>query len=101
MSHPVPCRSCRLCRSINKLLSLPPGTRLFVCCDHQPAGRELQFVRTVRRRIERGAQVVARMTSNIVQVERRRCAADCGSGRRQDCQRNLAEGAGFEPAEGC
>jgi glyoxylase-like metal-dependent hydrolase (beta-lactamase superfamily II) len=36
-----------LFRSINKVLSLPPETRLYMCHDYQPGGRELQFVSTV------------------------------------------------------
>ncbi len=36
-----------LYRSINKVLSLPPTTLLYMCHDYQPGGRELQFVSTV------------------------------------------------------
>ena len=36
-----------LFRSINKVLSLPPETRLYMCHDYQPGGREVQFVSTV------------------------------------------------------
>lgn len=36
-----------LYRSINKVLSLPPQTRLHMCHDYQPGGRELQFVSSV------------------------------------------------------
>lgn len=36
-----------LYRSINKLLALPPQTRLYMCHDYQPGGREVQFVSTV------------------------------------------------------
>ncbi len=36
-----------LYRSINKVLSLPPATRLYMCHDYQPGGREVQFVSTV------------------------------------------------------
>ena len=36
-----------LFRSINKLLSLPPETRLYMCHDYQPGGRPVQFVSTV------------------------------------------------------
>ncbi|MFT7723509.1 MAG: MBL fold metallo-hydrolase [Roseateles sp.] len=36
-----------LYRSINTVLSLPPQTRLYMCHDYQPGGRELQFVSTV------------------------------------------------------
>ncbi len=36
-----------LYRSINKVLSLPPQTQLYMCHDYQPGGREVQFVSTV------------------------------------------------------
>ena len=36
-----------LYRSINKVLSLPPDTLLYMCHDYQPGGREVQFVSTV------------------------------------------------------
>ncbi len=36
-----------LFRSINKVLSLPGHTRLYMCHDYQPGGREVQFVTTV------------------------------------------------------
>ncbi|MFT7771739.1 MBL fold metallo-hydrolase [Roseateles sp.] len=36
-----------LYRSINKVLSLPPQTRLYMCHDYQPGGREVQFICTV------------------------------------------------------
>ena len=36
-----------LYRSINKVLSLPPETRLYLCHDYQPNGRPVQFVTTV------------------------------------------------------
>lgn len=36
-----------LYRSIQKVLSLPPATRLYMCHDYQPGGREVQFVSTV------------------------------------------------------
>ncbi|MBV8037681.1 MAG: MBL fold metallo-hydrolase [Pelomonas sp.] len=36
-----------LYRSIGKVLNLPPRTRLYMCHDYQPGGRELQFVSTV------------------------------------------------------
>ncbi|SMP80848.1 MBL fold metallo-hydrolase [Noviherbaspirillum suwonense] len=36
-----------LYRSINKVLSLPPATRLYMCHDYQPDGRPVQFVSTV------------------------------------------------------
>jgi len=36
-----------LYRSINKVLSLPPATKLYMCHDYLPGGRELQYVSTV------------------------------------------------------
>jgi glyoxylase-like metal-dependent hydrolase (beta-lactamase superfamily II) len=36
-----------LFRSINKVLSLPPETRLYMCHDYQPGGRDVQFTSTV------------------------------------------------------
>lgn len=36
-----------LYRSINKLLGLPPRTRLYMCHDYQPNGRGVEFVSTV------------------------------------------------------
>ena len=37
----------RLFRSIHAVLSLPPQTRLYMCHDYQPGGRELRFETTV------------------------------------------------------
>ena len=36
-----------LYRSIHKVLSLPPQTKLYLCHDYQPGGRDVQFVTTV------------------------------------------------------
>ncbi len=36
-----------LFRSINKVLSLPPDTQLYMCHDYQPGGRDVQFISTV------------------------------------------------------
>ncbi|MEY4748812.1 MAG: hypothetical protein RIQ60_1026 [Pseudomonadota bacterium] len=36
-----------LFRSINKVLALPPETRLYLCHDYQPGGRAVQFVSSV------------------------------------------------------
>ena len=36
-----------LFRSINKVLSLPPETKLYMCHDYQPGGRAVQYVSTV------------------------------------------------------
>lgn len=47
-----------LYRSINKVLSLPPQTKLYMCHDYQPGGREVQFVSTVAE--ERAANVHVR-----------------------------------------
>ena len=37
----------QLYRSIKKLLSLPPETRLFMCHDYPPAGRDVCYETTV------------------------------------------------------
>lgn len=47
-----------LYRSINKVLSLPPETLLYMCHDYQPGGREVEFVSTVRE--QRAANVHVR-----------------------------------------
>jgi glyoxylase-like metal-dependent hydrolase (beta-lactamase superfamily II) len=36
-----------LFRSVNKVLSLPSDTRLYMCHDYQPGGREVQFISSV------------------------------------------------------
>ena len=46
-----------LFRSIHKVLSLPPETRLFMCHDYQPGGREVQFVSTVAEEREQNIHV--------------------------------------------
>jgi glyoxylase-like metal-dependent hydrolase (beta-lactamase superfamily II) len=46
-----------LYRSINKLLSLPPETLLYMCHDYQPGGREVQFVSTVAQQREQNLHV--------------------------------------------
>jgi glyoxylase-like metal-dependent hydrolase (beta-lactamase superfamily II) len=46
-----------LFRSINKVLSLPPQTQLYLCHDYQPGGRELQFVSTVAEERETNVHV--------------------------------------------
>jgi glyoxylase-like metal-dependent hydrolase (beta-lactamase superfamily II) len=46
-----------LFRSINKVLSLPPATRLYMCHDYQPGGREVQFVSTVAEQREKNVHV--------------------------------------------
>lgn len=47
-----------LYRSIRKVLSLPGETRLFLCHDYAPGGRELQFMSTVAE--QRAANIHAR-----------------------------------------
>ncbi|MGZ8452427.1 MAG: MBL fold metallo-hydrolase [Candidatus Binatia bacterium] len=37
----------QLCDSIQRIYALPENTRLFMCHDYQPGGRELRFVTTV------------------------------------------------------
>lgn len=46
-----------LFRSINKVLSLPPETQLYMCHDYQPGGREVQFVSTVAEQREKNVHV--------------------------------------------
>lgn len=46
-----------LYQSIRKLLSLPPETRLFMCHDYPPAGREVQWECTVADQRERNIHV--------------------------------------------
>jgi glyoxylase-like metal-dependent hydrolase (beta-lactamase superfamily II) len=36
-----------LYRSIQRVLSLPPATTLYMCHDYQPGGRDVQYVSTV------------------------------------------------------
>lgn len=36
-----------LYRSINRVLGLPPETRLYMCHDYQPGGREVKYISTV------------------------------------------------------
>ena len=37
----------KLYRSIQRILALPPATRLFMCHDYQPGGRELRYETTI------------------------------------------------------
>ena len=46
-----------LYRSINKVLSLPPQTSLYMCHDYQPGGREVRFVSTVAEEREQNIHV--------------------------------------------
>ena len=46
-----------LFRSINKVLSLPPETKLYMCHDYQPGGRAVQFVTTVAAQREANVHV--------------------------------------------
>ncbi|MBP7567248.1 MAG: MBL fold metallo-hydrolase, partial [Burkholderiaceae bacterium] len=46
-----------LYRSINKVLSLPPETKLYMCHDYQPGGRAVQFVTTVAEQREANVHV--------------------------------------------
>jgi glyoxylase-like metal-dependent hydrolase (beta-lactamase superfamily II) len=46
-----------LYRSINRVLSLPPDTRLYMCHDYQPNGREVRFVSTVAEEREQNIHV--------------------------------------------
>jgi glyoxylase-like metal-dependent hydrolase (beta-lactamase superfamily II) len=46
-----------LYRSINRVLSLPPATQLYMCHDYQPGGREVQYVSTVAEEREKNIHV--------------------------------------------
>ncbi len=46
-----------LYRSINKVLSLPPDTKLYMCHDYQPGGRDVQYVSTVAEEREKNIHV--------------------------------------------
>jgi glyoxylase-like metal-dependent hydrolase (beta-lactamase superfamily II) len=46
-----------LFRSINKVLSLPADTKLYMCHDYQPGGRSVQFVSTVAEQREQNIHV--------------------------------------------
>ena len=46
-----------LFRSINQVLNLPPETKLYMCHDYQPGGREVQFISTVAEQRERNIHV--------------------------------------------
>jgi glyoxylase-like metal-dependent hydrolase (beta-lactamase superfamily II) len=46
-----------LFRSINKVLSLPSETRLYMCHDYQPGGREVAFVSTVAQEREQNVHI--------------------------------------------
>ena len=46
-----------LFQSINKVLSLPADTLLYMCHDYQPGGREVQFVSTVAEQREQNVHV--------------------------------------------
>ena len=48
-----------LYRSINRLLSLPPQTRLYMCHDYQPGGRPLQYESSVADEREQNIHVRA------------------------------------------
>ena len=46
-----------LYRSINKVLSLPGDTKLYMCHDYQPNGRDVQYVSTVAEEREKNIHV--------------------------------------------
>lgn len=46
-----------LYRSIHQLLSLPPETRLYLCHDYRPGGREVNFISTVAAQREANVHV--------------------------------------------
>jgi glyoxylase-like metal-dependent hydrolase (beta-lactamase superfamily II) len=51
-----------LYRSIKRLLSLPPETRLFMCHDYRPNGREIAYETTVAEEIKSNIHVNASIT---------------------------------------
>ncbi|MPS82450.1 MAG: MBL fold metallo-hydrolase [Achromobacter sp.] len=53
-----------LYRSIHKVLSLPAETRLYMCHDYQPGGRDVQFVSTVAEQREANVQVRTGVTED-------------------------------------
>ena len=46
-----------LYRSIHRILSLPPQTRIFVCHDYQPGGREIRYETSVAEEREKNIHV--------------------------------------------
>ena len=48
--------------SIQRIYALPPSTRLFMCHDYQPGGRELRFVTTVAEQKRSNIQLSERTT---------------------------------------
>jgi len=46
-----------LYRSINKVLSLPPETKLYMCHDYQPGGRDVRYISTVAEERETNVHV--------------------------------------------
>lgn len=46
-----------LFRSINKVLSLPPETQLYMCHDYQPGGREVRYISAVGEEREKNVHV--------------------------------------------
>jgi glyoxylase-like metal-dependent hydrolase (beta-lactamase superfamily II) len=62
-------------RSIQRILSLPPETRLFVCHDYQPGGREVAWETTVAEERRRNIHVGGgRGESEFVELRTRRDA---------------------------
>jgi glyoxylase-like metal-dependent hydrolase (beta-lactamase superfamily II) len=53
-----------LYHSIQRILSLPPETRLFMCHDYQPNGRPLEFISTVKEHIDNNIHVKSGITEN-------------------------------------
>lgn len=53
-----------LYQSIRKVLSLPPQTKLYMCHDYQPGGREVKFVSTVAEQRESNIHVHNGMTES-------------------------------------
>jgi len=55
-----------LYRSIRRILDLPPETRLFVCHDYQPGGREPRWETTVAEQRERNIHLAGKGEDEFV-----------------------------------
>jgi glyoxylase-like metal-dependent hydrolase (beta-lactamase superfamily II) len=55
-----------LYRSIRRILDLPPETRLFVCHDYQPGGREPRWETTVAEQRERNIHLAEKGEDEFV-----------------------------------
>jgi glyoxylase-like metal-dependent hydrolase (beta-lactamase superfamily II) len=65
-----------LYRSIQRLLTLPDTTRVFVCHDYQPNGRPLQYVASIK--MHRDHNVHVNQTVSETSFVTLRCQRDAG-----------------------